>query len=62
MTTPVRKLLVAVLVSASLFCLSACNTMRGLGEDTEVAGEKIQKEADSHIDDKDKKDDRLKQH
>jgi predicted small secreted protein len=58
MNTNVRKLLAVVLVSAFAFGISACNTMKGLGEDTEVAGEKIQKEADSHIDDKDKTDDR----
>lgn len=58
MNTPVRKLLAVMLVGAFAFALSACNTMKGLGEDTEVAGEKIQKEADSHIKDKDKTDDR----
>jgi predicted small secreted protein len=58
MNTNVRKLLAVVLASAFVFGISACNTMKGLGEDTEVAGEKIQKEADSHIDDKDKTDDR----
>ncbi|WP_225444737.1 entericidin A/B family lipoprotein [Pseudomarimonas arenosa] len=32
--------------------LSACNTMHGLGRDTQVVGEKIEKEADRHIDNK----------
>jgi predicted small secreted protein len=58
MNTHARKLLPILLVSVFALSLSACNTMKGLGEDTEVAGEKIQKEADSHIDDKDESDDR----
>jgi predicted small secreted protein len=58
MNINVPKLFPLLLVSAFALSLSACNTMKGLGEDTEVAGEKIQKEADSHIDDKDKTDDK----
>lgn len=54
----VRKLSTVLLFGAFALSMSACNTMRGLGEDTEVAGDKIQKEADRHIDDKNKKDDR----
>ena len=30
-----------VLLLALAFCLSACNTVRGVGQDLEVAGEKI---------------------
>lgn len=37
--------LLALTVIASLG-LSGCNTMHGLGKDTEKAGEKIQEEAD----------------
>ncbi len=38
------KALVAVLVGA--FVLSACNTMEGVGKDTQAAGKKIEKEAE----------------
>ncbi len=58
MNINVPKLLPVLLAGAFALSLSACNTMKGLGEDTEVAGEKLQKEADSHIDDKDKTDDK----
>jgi entericidin A len=41
-----RPLLAALLVSLlSAFLFSGCNTMRGLGQDTERAGEKIQEKA-----------------
>ena len=38
------KALVAVLVGA--FVLSACNTMEGIGQDTQAVGKKIEKEAE----------------
>jgi predicted small secreted protein len=41
-------LLLVVLMFAS--GMSACNTMRGVGKDTEEAGEKIQEKADKHDD------------
>ena len=51
MNTHVRKMLVSLLIVGFGLGLGACNTMRGLGKDTEVAGEKIQDEAERHIDD-----------
>lgn len=44
----------AILLAIALSALMGCNTVRGVGKDTEVVGEKIQKEADQHIDDKEK--------
>ena len=38
------KALIAALVGA--FVLSACNTMEGVGKDTQAAGKKIEKEAE----------------
>lgn len=38
------KALIAVLAAA--FALSACNTMEGVGKDTQAAGKKIEKEAE----------------
>lgn len=58
MNTYVRKMLVALLILGFGLGLGACNTMRGLGKDTEVAGEKIQEEAERHIDDDDDEDDK----
>ncbi len=47
-----RKIALLLLVAAFAFSTTACNTMKGLGKDTEKAGEKIQKEADrSHTTD-----------
>jgi predicted small secreted protein len=40
-----RKIAALMLVTAFAFSTTACNTMKGLGKDTEKAGEKIQKEA-----------------
>lgn len=45
-----------LLLGILTFSITACNTMHGLGKDTEVVGEKIQDEADEHIDE-DKADD-----
>jgi predicted small secreted protein len=58
MNTHIRKLALLLMVGSFAMTLGACRTMKGLGEDTEVAGEKIQKEADRHIDDKNKKDEK----
>ncbi len=38
-------LVTLVLALATLFVASGCNTMKGLGKDTERAGEKIQQNA-----------------
>lgn len=53
MNTPFRKTMLLLLAAAFAFGLGACNTMKGVGKDTERAGEKIQAEADQHIDDDD---------
>jgi len=45
MNTNFQRISVLLLVAAFAFSATACNTMKGLGKDTEKAGEKIQKEA-----------------
>jgi len=50
MNTIIRKTSVVLLLGAFAFGVSACNTVHGIGKDTEKAGEKIQKEADEHKD------------
>lgn len=50
MNTSIRNLSALLLLGAFAFGLTACNTMHGVGEDTQKAGEKIQKEADEHHD------------
>ncbi len=40
------KALIAALVGA--FILTACNTMEGVGEDTQAAGKKIESSADKN--------------
>ena len=49
MTTNLRKL--AALLFICCFGLGACNTMKGVGKDTERAGQEIQEEAEEHDDD-----------
>ncbi|WP_397607977.1 entericidin A/B family lipoprotein [Silanimonas sp.] len=44
------------LALAATLMLGACNTMRGVGKDTEAVGDKIQDEAEQHMADE-KKDD-----
>ncbi|MDX1604995.1 MAG: entericidin A/B family lipoprotein [Candidatus Competibacterales bacterium] len=44
MTTLIRLLCLL----AMLLALSACNTIKGMGEDIEAAGEKIEREAGSN--------------
>ena len=39
------KVVMSVLITAALL-LAGCNTMHGLGQDVEKAGEKIQKKAE----------------
>ncbi len=51
MKNTIRKVSVALLLGAFVIGLTACNTMAGVGKDTQKAGEKIEKEADRHIDD-----------
>lgn len=43
----------ALLLAIAAVGLPACNTVQGLGKDTEKVGEKIQKEAGRHTDDDD---------
>jgi predicted small secreted protein len=50
MNTQIRKNLIVLLIGGFVLTLVACNTIKGVGKDTEVAGEVIQKEADRHID------------
>ena len=40
------KALIAAILGA--FILTACNTMEGVGRDTEAAGKKVEKEAAEH--------------
>jgi predicted small secreted protein len=40
------KAVIAAMLGA--FILTACNTMAGLGEDTQAAGKKVEKEAVEH--------------
>jgi predicted small secreted protein len=42
----------------AMLVLGACNTMRGVGKDTEAVGDKIQDEAEEHMDDEKKDDSR----
>lgn len=52
MNMNIRRTALLLLVAAFAVNTTACNTMKGLGKDTEKAGEKIQKEADrSHTTD-----------
>ena len=52
MNNTIRKVSAALLLGVFVIGLTACNTMAGVGKDTKKAGEKIEKEADRHIDDK----------
>ena len=40
------KAIIAAMLGA--FILTACNTMAGIGEDTQAAGKKVEKEAVEH--------------
>ena len=51
-----RNVLLMGTAFIAMLVLSACNTMRGVGKDTEAVGDKIQDEAEQHMDDE-KKDD-----
>jgi predicted small secreted protein len=44
----IRKISAIVLLGSFVLALGACNTVKGLGKDTEKAGEKIQKESREH--------------
>ena len=53
MNTNARKTAVVLSVFVFALGLSACNTIKGVGKDTQKAGEKIEAEADQHIDNDD---------
>jgi predicted small secreted protein len=36
------KLILALMTAAALLCMSACNTVKGVGQDLKAAGEKIE--------------------
>ena len=48
MNISARKTTTFLMLGLLALNLTACNTMRGLGKDTEDAGEKIQEEAEEH--------------
>lgn len=50
MSSNKRKLALLLLAMSSVAALGACNTMAGLGEDIGKVGDKIEGEAESHID------------
>ena len=56
MNASIRRAAGLVALFGFALSLAGCNTMRGVGRDTAVVGEKIEAEADRHIDDEDKKD------
>lgn len=57
-TPNARTALLVVLTLLATLGLGACNTMRGVGKDTEAVGESIQDEAEQHLeDDEDDEDD-----
>lgn len=49
MKSATQKIIVSLVIGAFVVSLSACNTVKGVGKDTERAGEIIQKEADQHL-------------
>ena len=55
-THHLRNLLMIGLALVATLALGGCNTMRGVGKDTEAVGDKIQDEAEEHMDEE-KKDD-----
>ena len=52
MKTASQKIIASLLVAAFIGGISACHTVKGVGQDTKRAGEIIEKEADQHIDKK----------
>jgi predicted small secreted protein len=41
-----KKMIVVLMIVSLGFLTVSCNTMKGMGEDVEAAGEKIQEQAD----------------
>lgn len=50
-TTITRTALLPILAILATLSLSACNTIKGVGKDTEAVGEKIQEEAEDQQND-----------
>lgn len=48
MKTNITKIMLSLFITLLLASLAACNTMKGVGKDTEKAGETIQKEVEKH--------------
>ena len=48
MSMIIRKFIVLAFLGAFVLGAGACNTIKGVGKDTERAGEEIQEEADEH--------------
>ncbi len=46
MNTTMRKIWVLIFLGTFVAGVSGCNTVKGVGKDTEKAGEAIQREAD----------------
>ena len=46
MNMNIRKIWVLIFLGAFVAAVSACNTVKGVGKDTEKAGEAIQREAE----------------
>jgi len=44
----ISKIILSLLIGSFIVSLTACNTIKGVGKDTEKAGETIQKEAEKH--------------
>lgn len=49
-TTAYRPLLALLLMLSTPLLMTACNTLQGLGKDTQAAGKAIQKQADEEQD------------
>ena len=49
MNVNVRNILVLMLLGILVSSISACNTIKGVGKDTQRAGEAIQREAGEHM-------------
>jgi len=47
MNATIRKIWVLIFLGAFVASVSGCNTVKGVGKDTEKAGEAIQREADA---------------
>jgi len=46
MKTNITKIILSLFIGSFIVSLTACNTVKGVGKDTEKVGETIQKEAE----------------